>query len=1331
MSSPSPYLPYVPDVLGRGLGGEHPDGPAATSGPAASMFVDISGFTRLSEAHAGEGTRGTEFIGNLLNAYFGALVDHVGAHGGDVLKFAGDALFAVWTAEPDRGGAAEAVARAAACAVEVHAIVADQLPSGNRADRAEGIVTRVGVGYGQLDVVRIGGVLGRWEVAVMGSAVGEAIAGQAAAPPGGTALSGAAAGLLGLPVQGVQVLHGAPVAVPRRSLERSVVPDARLGELRALVPGAIRARLDAGLSAWLAELRPVSAIFANLPDFDLGAAARLGELQGALREVQGALYRFEGALDKLVADDKGLSVLAALGLPPFAHEDDPHRAVRAAMALRESLAEVGLRCRVGVATGDVFCGTIGSERRREYTILGDTVNLSARLALAAADGEILVDERTRDATKGLRFHAMAPLNLKGRAHPVPAYRPLEAEVGGHVQRHASAVGRAVELAAVEALVAAAAGSDASAVRVLILQGDAGLGKSLLLGLATSRCADLGVEVLPAAGDAVEQLGAMHAFRRVLEQVLGEPLDRADFLVGALPSSMVADAPLLDPVVFTGLTASAVLGKYTSQARSERQRDVALELLRHHARKRRCLLVLEDLHWVDSASADLLVGVLEQVPELRVLITTRPTEHRLESLLRRATGGVRHMVLGPLGRSEVADLIRQQLGVATVPEELQNLVHERSAGNPFHVREVIRAMRAAGHLQVEARRVQLATDVDLWDPERVPSSLAGLLSSRLDRLPPMAQLTLKVASVVGVVFHEGVLAAVHPVVDERSRVGRHLAVLAGAQLVRPLDEGRWTFEHALARDVTYKQLLHSQREALHAAVAEWLTAQAARGARVERAVLALHWTRAGRKAEAVDALEAAGDEAARSHLMREVLRLYAKLLEIDPDAEPRRRSVWHGALGEAWYRLGNPEAALQHLERALGLMGEAVPPPGARRALGALPHLRVHLWGLVAGRPPVPPAEVEWLARETHLCEVASHCGSWMEDAATMLYVSLRGVNIAERGVLQGALSGLYANMATLAGFLLGDAAARFYEQRSLSRALPDEDPYHVGVGAFFLGGVHLARGRFDRARWNLDRSLQGFHTTGDRHEADTVLLTRYALDLQRGTDLGGAAQAAMEVRRRSAEHGDHQLEANALGFIARVHRLQGRTEEALGVALEGEALLARGLGVTDHFTRRHILACALITRLDAGDVTGATEAVRRLQARGYLKEAFATPVSYLPECTAEALVRLWLIAGSEFREPARTAVASLRRQARLLVARRGMAQLWWGTEALLLGWPALARRRWKRGLRLAQELDIRPEANAQRELLAALEGSATAALERVRRGLSGVVPPGPQEPASA
>ena len=395
---------------------------------AGVLFADISGFTALTEQLSRRGPEGAEELTRLLNMYFGGIIDAIEVAGGDVLKFAGDALLAMWSA-PDESGLDEVVLRITK--------VSERLQSEmHNSEVAPGIrlSMKLAIGAGEVDVEHLGGVFDRWEFLVSGLPLAQLGRANDCAEPGDVVLSAEAAARLRRGYELEPADKGVFRLVASFDTMRSFpsvpapeLPDATETEqLLTFLPAAIRQRVAAGHAEWLSELRAVTVVFMNLPGF--GVDTPLERAQEAMRTLQICLYRYEGSINKVSVDDKGASLIGVLGLPPLSHTDDPQRALRAAIDMQAGLRELGLDSSIGVCSGTAFCGVVGN-RRREYTVMGDVVNLSARL-MQAADGGILCDEQTQRGGSRLDFKSLEPLSVKGKAEPVPVYVPELRDIAG-------------------------------------------------------------------------------------------------------------------------------------------------------------------------------------------------------------------------------------------------------------------------------------------------------------------------------------------------------------------------------------------------------------------------------------------------------------------------------------------------------------------------------------------------------------------------------------------------------------------------------------------------------------------------------------------------------------------------------------------------------------------------------------------------------------------------------------------------------------------------------------------------------------------------------------
>ncbi|HEY9525967.1 MAG TPA: adenylate/guanylate cyclase domain-containing protein, partial [Anaerolineales bacterium] len=376
---------YVPKLIqNRVIANPAPiESPVAEDLQAAILFADISGFTLLTERMAEKGPTGVETLARILNEYFGQLIDIIHDYGGDVVKFAGDAVIAVWPVVPDpaisetvsRADQWQWTMRAAECALEVH-----ERLSNYKAEDAN-LYLKLAVSLGRINTVHVGGVFNRWEFLITGTPLVElgiannlAKAGEILITPSAWKLirndSNAQAiefELRDAIAQGGRLEGLNKPSSIFKSPQKPLIPENAENSLRPYIPGAVINRLTAGQSSWIAELRRVTVLFINLPGLDQDTA--LESSQEIARLIQRSVYHYEGSINKINVDDKGITIVAALGLPPFSHEDDPARGVKSALMIRKELSALDVPSFIGIATGRIFCGSVGNDSRREYTII--------------------------------------------------------------------------------------------------------------------------------------------------------------------------------------------------------------------------------------------------------------------------------------------------------------------------------------------------------------------------------------------------------------------------------------------------------------------------------------------------------------------------------------------------------------------------------------------------------------------------------------------------------------------------------------------------------------------------------------------------------------------------------------------------------------------------------------------------------------------------------------------------------------------------------------------------------------------------------------------------
>ena len=920
-------MSYVPRLaIRRKLADPAPlRGPEIERFPAAVLLADVSGFTALTERLAQRGPEGAEEMTRALNSYFGQLIDIIGAHGGDVMKFAGDAMLVLWPVLDADVDLAEQTVRAAQCGLALQRQV-------GRVETIPGapLSLHAAIGAGEMAMAHLGGVFGRWEFVVMGPALSGMRNAAHLSETGDVVLTAEAWELVSRSARGTALEAGSVrledllVSLePRPMPPYTPTPEAEAA-LKGFLPGAIRFRLEAGQANWLAELRPVTVLFVNLPD--LGHKTPLDQAQALMHALQTSTYRFEGSINKLSVDEKGISLVAALGLPPLAHYDDPARGVGVAVAIKERLDAMGIRCSIGVASGRAFCGEVGNAQRREYTIMGDVVNLAARLMQAAA-GTICCDVTTQlAADKSYQFEALPAIPLKGKTGLFAIFTP-QGKIQQRLPSEVRLVGRTAERVAIaQKLQGLRERRDCG---ILLIEGEAGIGKSSLLGYTAAQSIALRYRTMVGSADAVEQQTPYLAWRHILYDLVGiqdadDGPTRREKVMARLSATGADDlklAPLLNAVMPLEFSQTDVTTHLEGPVRARLTNDLVARLLKDATAKTPLVLILDDVHWMDSASWALARTVSMKVAPALLIMASRPmlgkSSAELTAMLE--AGGDR---IKPESMSidEARTLVCQKLGVDQVSDEIAELIHGRTGGHPLFLEEVTFALKESGALVVEGGQCHVGAGVKDLDSLNLPNTVQGVITSRIDRLPAGEQLTLKVASVIGRIYDPRLLGDVHPNEGVRQKLLDSFALhdLTNREIVS--DELKEAFKSAVTRDVAYSLLLYAQRKQVHRTVAEWHERTYEGDLAPFYALLAHHWSLADVPDKAADYLEKAGQAAERSYAYKEASTLLGDALEFDArlgqGSDPRRRLRIQQFLGKVFKGMGRQDEAKRALTEGL-------------------------------------------------------------------------------------------------------------------------------------------------------------------------------------------------------------------------------------------------------------------------------------------------------------------------------------------------------------------------------------------------------------------------------
>jgi class 3 adenylate cyclase/tetratricopeptide (TPR) repeat protein len=696
-----------------------------------------------------------------------------------------------------------------------------------------------------------------------------------------------------------------------------------------------------------------------------------------------------GIVDKYIGD----CVMAVFGAPK-ALENASRQAVNAAIAMRNELVRFNqehqlpskLDCHIGVNTGLVISGDIGGSEKRDYTVMGPTVNLAARLEGKATNGEIFVGPATyRETRDDFEYRAIEPLNMKGIDEPVLAHDVVSRQEYVHDARAvdrtgieaSELVGRQVELGEIRAMMQRLRGGEGG---VLTIEAENGMGKSRLIAEALGSGAAEGFTVLEGRSLATGDVLAFHPFQDLLTAWADVADQASDDEILAAIEVVVADV-LGDSAAEVFPFLARMMGRDPGPRYAESLEGVegeALERLIYQSMRavlttlaaaRPLVVIFDDCHWADQSSVALLESLLAVAATHPVLflLSYRPDHERTSDRLARFAHEhltVRHrpMTLGPLSSDDAIDLVRGMLGTMEFPHELRDMIQSRAGGNPLYVEEVLRSLLDEGVLRRSRGHVVARGDLSTVE---IHGSLEQILMARVDRLGDATKLVLQYASVIGRRFHRSVLESVinDPTIDLEKELSvlqdKHLlgrvtshATANPRRRTLSLQEG-YFFHNGLAQQALYESMLKKTRRLLHKRCAEAVETGFAARLYDFYGLLAYHYTRAELPEKAQSYLTKAGDEASASaasaealEFFREAYRVYTQTHGDGGDNETKARLERNIAM--ALLRTGNLGESIQHFNAALELYGEYVPTNDRQLYLKAARDLPAVLFRLYSG-----------------------------------------------------------------------------------------------------------------------------------------------------------------------------------------------------------------------------------------------------------------------------------------------------------------------------------------------------------------------------------------------
>jgi adenylate cyclase len=880
--------------------------------------------------------------------------------------------------------------------------------------------------------------------------------------------------MLGADVQSLQQALNAA----QESLER----------LRRFIPSVVAESILHDQEHLNGERREIAVLFADAVNFthlsaSLDAESVFNLINDLLGRLIACVHRYGGLVDKFTGD----GLMAVFGAP-VAHENNAEMAVRAALDMQRAAdeftpiakAQLGapLEIRIGVHSGPAIAGILGTAEQAAYTVIGDTVNIAARVESLATPGNILVSEQVHTRTQPFfEFQTMEATFIKGIDQPVVTYQIIGRRTAPEATRGIQGVtsiflGHETELAQLRARLIDFV--DHQAGQCITVRGEAGMGKSRLVSEWLADITPDTARVWYGRGLPYVQGVSYGIMRSLLQDAINsyQPGEAWDSRISA------AMLPFLKQIAGLPLTPKEEMPLSTLTPESVKQLTaLALrEWFIEEARQKPLIVVLDDFHWADDLSRDLLKSLSHITTEVPVVFCVIIRAYA-ESPFDPAPDAEQSLVVNvkPLTQAQSRELLAHAVDLEGLPESVIDTILTRAEGNPFYIEEFVRMLIEKGLLRLEGAQWHVISSVALEKLE-APTSLRGLMMARVDRLPENLRNVLRDASVIGLQFDARVLESVERHFHGAESVAPFLERLTEAGLLEPrpqVNAHTYAFRHILTQETIYDSILHVQRPALHQLVAEALTDLHADHLHDQAEVLAIHYDQARVRDKALEYTLLAGERARLQFANRKATEYYSRALQLSQHLTHRESERWQAAkgLGDIQQHIGEYEEAIAFYQAALEEWKDA-----PREA-------QVEIM-LKLGRV--------WIQR------------GGMEEAETWLQQGLSKLDDSEHAQPQiEAEIHAYLGWISLRRGDLADARARL--EQALERV--DNTQHYDALSSILnrLGAVYYNQGDWERATQVVERALAIRESLGDilgvaRSSNNLGILKRNSGDWQSALD---------------------------------------------------------------------------------------------------------------------------------------------------------------------------------------------------------------------------------------
>jgi class 3 adenylate cyclase/tetratricopeptide (TPR) repeat protein len=656
------------------------------------------------------------------------------------------------------------------------------------------------------------------------------------------------------------------------------------------------------------------------------------------------VHEFEGTVNEMTGD----GIMALFGAP-IAMEDAPQRALSSGLSIQREIAELNnrhknvgpIRMRIGVHTGPVVVGTLGNDLRVEFKAVGDTVNLASRMEMLAKAGSIYVTEETYRLTRDFfQFQAIGKKSIKGKTKPIPVYEVVggKADVfrprlGSERMIFSEMVGRDHDLDKLELQVMKAINGKGSIVNII---GEAGIGKSRLIAELKKHEVMRRITLFEGRSISIGGNLSFHPFIDILKQWVRIREDDGEATaLGKLEATIRRLFPENIDEVFpfvATLMGMKLSGKYAERIEGiegEALENLILknirELFIRASEQSPLVIVIEDAHWADASSIELLESLFRLAEDHKIIFInvlrpgySRTGDRIVEAVKERLPVYSVEILLEPLTAEMSEALIANMLKSSGIQHAIIKKIIQRAGGNPFFIEEVVRSLIDEGVVVVKNGSFEVTEKIH---HTTIPNTISDVLMARIDRLEEKTRVLVKVAAVIGRSFFYRILSEVADKVED---LENKLSYLKEIQFIRErkrMDELEYLFKHALTQETAYESILPHKRKKLHLKVARSIEMVFSDRLHEFFGMLAYHYSRAENLEKAEEYLIKAGEEALKSSASNEALNYYQEALKLyskvyGDQTDPKKVAMLEKNIALALYNRGLYDEAVAFFDKSL-------------------------------------------------------------------------------------------------------------------------------------------------------------------------------------------------------------------------------------------------------------------------------------------------------------------------------------------------------------------------------------------------------------------------------